>query len=86
MIGSAYPPMRGGEPAWPPLAMFKAVLLSIWYDFPDVKLVEMLEDRASFRRFCGFLRHRVTCFPDCYHSKVESGSFLGRTPILDHPA
>ncbi|MEH6949983.1 hypothetical protein V4R08_01295 [Nitrobacter sp. NHB1] len=21
-----------GEPAWPPLAMFKALLLSIWYD------------------------------------------------------
>ncbi|MGH7014778.1 MAG: transposase [Stellaceae bacterium] len=29
-----------GEPAWPPLAMFKALLLSIWYDLSDVKLVE----------------------------------------------
>jgi IS5 family transposase len=27
-----------GELAWPPLAMFKALLLSIWYDLPDVKL------------------------------------------------
>jgi IS5 family transposase len=43
-----------GEPAWPPLAMFKALLLSIWYDLSDVKLAEALDDRASFRRFCGF--------------------------------
>lgn len=43
-----------GEPAWPPLAMFKALLLSIWYDLSDVKLADALEDRASFRRFCGF--------------------------------
>ncbi len=38
-----------GEPAWPPLAMFKALLLSIWYDLSDVKLAEALDDRASFR-------------------------------------
>ncbi|WP_234833335.1 transposase, partial [Sinorhizobium meliloti] len=43
-----------GEPAWPPLALFKAMLLSIWYDLSDVKLAEALEDRGSFRRFCGF--------------------------------
>ena len=43
-----------GEPAWPPLAMFRALLLSIWYDLSDVKLAEALDDRASFRRFCGF--------------------------------
>lgn len=45
---------RKGEQAWPPLAMFKALLLSIWYDLSDVKLAEALDDRASFRRFCGF--------------------------------
>lgn len=43
-----------GEPAWPPVAMFKALLLSVWYDLSDVKLAEALDDRASFRRFCGF--------------------------------
>lgn len=43
-----------GEPAWLPLAMFKVLLLSIWYDLSDVKLAETLDDRASFRRFCGF--------------------------------
>ncbi|MEJ0050897.1 MAG: IS5 family transposase [Methylovirgula sp.] len=43
-----------GEPAWPPLSLFKAMLLSIWYDLSDVKLAEALDDRGSFRRFCGF--------------------------------
>ena len=47
-------PATKGEPAWPPLAMFKALLLSIWYDLSDVKLAEALYDRASFRRFRGF--------------------------------
>jgi transposase, IS5 family len=43
-----------GELAWPPLAMFKALLLAVWHDLSDVKLAEALDDRASFRRFCGF--------------------------------
>jgi len=43
-----------GEAAWPPVAMFKALLLAVWYDLSDVKLAEALDDRASFRRFCGF--------------------------------
>src|SRR5271156_2153275 len=43
-----------GEPAWPPLALFKAMLFAVWYDLSDVKLAEALDDRASFRRFCGF--------------------------------
>lgn len=53
LLGSLYP-SRKGEPAWPPLAMFKALLLAVWYDLSDVKLAEALDDRASFRRFCGF--------------------------------
>ena len=47
-------PASKGEPAWPPLAMFKALLLAVWYDLSDVKLAEALDDRGSFRRFCGF--------------------------------
>src|SRR5437868_5469995 len=47
-------PAAKGEPAWPPLALFKALLLAVWYDLSDVKLAEALDDRASFRRFCGF--------------------------------
>lgn len=36
------------------------MLLSIWYDLSDVKLAEALDDRASFRRFCGFFRSELT--------------------------
>jgi transposase, IS5 family len=43
-----------GESAWPPLALFRALLLAVWHDLSDVKLAEALADRASFRRFCGF--------------------------------
>jgi hypothetical protein len=43
-----------GEPAWPPMALFKAMLLLIWYTLSDVKLAEALDDRGSFRRCCGF--------------------------------
>ena len=49
-----------GEAAWPPLALFKALLIAVWYDLSDVKLSESLEDRASFRRFCGFSAHVPT--------------------------
>jgi transposase, IS5 family len=43
-----------GELGWPPLALFKALLLAVWHDLSDVKLADAIEDRASFRRFCGF--------------------------------
>jgi IS5 family transposase len=49
-----------GEPAWPPLALFKALLLATWHDLSDVALAEALADRASFRRFCGFSRDDAT--------------------------
>jgi transposase, IS5 family len=52
-LAGIYPAAKG-EPAWPPLALFRALLLAIWHDLSDVKLAEALEDRASFRRFCGF--------------------------------
>ncbi|MBA4044163.1 MAG: hypothetical protein C0471_07070 [Erythrobacter sp.] len=53
-------PVSKGEPAWPPVAMFRALLLSIWYDLSDVKLAEALDDRSSFRRFCGFSASEAT--------------------------
>ena len=49
-----------GEPAWPPLALFKALLLSVWHDLSDVRLAEALADRGSFRRFCGFSSSEAT--------------------------
>jgi transposase, IS5 family len=53
-------PVAKGEKAWPPLSMFKALLLATWYDLSDVALAEALSDRASFRRFCGFARDEDT--------------------------
>jgi len=49
-----------GEPGWPPLALFRALLLATWHDLSDVRLAEALDDRASFRRFCGFAAHEAT--------------------------
>ena len=49
-----------GQAGWPPLALFKALLLSMWYDLSDVKLAEALDDCASFRWFCGFPRSEAT--------------------------
>lgn len=46
-----------GEPGWPPLALFRALLLATWHDLSDVRLAKALDDRASFRRFCGFATH-----------------------------
>lgn len=59
LLAPLYPSTKG-EPAWPPLAMFKALLLAVWHDLSDVKLAEALEDRASFRRFCGFAAQEAT--------------------------
>jgi transposase, IS5 family len=49
-----------GEKAWPPLAMFKGLLLATWHDLSDGMLAAALLDRASFRRFCGFARDEAT--------------------------
>jgi len=49
-----------GELGWPPLALFRALLLATWHDLSDVRLTEALDDRASFRRFCGFAAHEAT--------------------------
>lgn len=42
-----------GEAAYPPLMMFKLVLLQRWYDLSDPAMEEALADRLSFRRFAG---------------------------------
>ena len=49
-----------GELGWPPLALFRALLLATWHDLSDVRLAEALDDRTSFRRFCGFAAHEPT--------------------------
>ncbi|AYG68283.1 IS5 family transposase [Rhizobium sp. CCGE531] len=42
-----------GRPAYPPLMMFKALLLQSLYGLSDMELEEALYDRLSFRRFVG---------------------------------
>ena len=40
-----------GEKAWPPLIMFKALLLQSWYDLSDPQLEKQLARDLLFRRF-----------------------------------
>jgi IS5 family transposase len=42
------------------LALFKAMLIAVWYDPSDVKLAEALDGRALWRRFCGFSTQEPT--------------------------
>lgn len=42
-----------GRPAYPPLLMFKALLLQSLYGLSDAELEDALIDRLSFRRFVG---------------------------------
>ena len=42
-----------GEAAYPPVMMFKVLLLQRWYGLSDPAMEEALSDRLSFRRFAG---------------------------------
>jgi transposase, IS5 family len=44
---------RTGRPSYPPLCLFKALLVQQWYGLSDPGLEEALSDRLSFRRFVG---------------------------------
>lgn len=44
---------KKGEQAWPPLLMFKSMLLQSWYNLSDPKLEEQLARDLLFRRFVG---------------------------------
>lgn len=48
---SLYSHTAGGRPAFPPVMLFKAVLLQKWYNLSDPAAEEAIEDRQSFRRF-----------------------------------
>lgn len=43
-----------GAPPFPPLPMFKILLLQQWYTLSDEGVEAAVDDRLSFRRFCGF--------------------------------
>jgi IS5 family transposase len=58
-----------GERGWSPLALLtalralpgaRALLLASWHELSDVTLAEALDERAGFRRFCGFAAHEPT--------------------------
>jgi IS5 family transposase len=44
---------RRGRPSYPPLIMFKALLLQQWYGLSDPSLEEAIMDRISFQQFLG---------------------------------
>jgi IS5 family transposase len=49
-----------GRPPFPPIVMFRALLLAQWYDLSDRDLEEALCDRLSFRRFVGLGLEQAT--------------------------
>jgi IS5 family transposase len=52
MLQELYPSHRG-RPSYPPLLLFKALLLQQWYGLSDPGLEEAIRDRLSFQRFLG---------------------------------
>jgi len=46
-------PAERGAPGYPPLVLFRALLLAQWYGLSDERLEDELADRSSFRRFVG---------------------------------
>lgn len=42
-----------GKLAWPPLMMFKAMLLQSWYELSDPQLEKQIARDLLFRRFIG---------------------------------
>lgn len=67
---------KKGEQAWPPLMMFKALLLQSWYNLSDPQLEKQLARDLMFRRFVGLsLADRVpdhsTLWRFRNHPKIE---------------
>jgi IS5 family transposase len=60
LLGGLVKPKAKGEAAYPPLVLFKALLLQRWHGLSDPQLEAALSDRLSFLRFCGLsLEDRV---------------------------
>src|SRR6516165_3014085 len=49
----AIPIAAEGEPSYPPLVMFKVLLLQRWYGLSDPAMEAALSDRLSFMAFAG---------------------------------
>lgn len=52
LLGGVYASATG-RPSYPPLVLFKVLLLQGWYGLSDPAMEEALADRLSFRRFAG---------------------------------
>ena len=48
---------KGGRPSYPPVVLFKVLLLQQWYGLSDPMAEEAISDRLSFRRFLGLGLH-----------------------------
>ncbi|MBV9510029.1 MAG: transposase, partial [Caulobacteraceae bacterium] len=76
LLSGLVKPRAKGEAAYPPLVLFKALLLQRWHGLSDPQLEAALSDRLSFLRFCGLsLEDRV---PD--HSTL----WRFRQKLADH--
>lgn len=70
-----------GRAAWPPLVLFKALVLQSLYGLSDRELEEALCDRLSFRRFCGLSLadsvpdHTVLCR---FRNELSAGGHVER--------
>ena len=53
LLSGLVKPHSRGEAAYPPLVLFKAMLLQRWHGLSDPQLEAALSDRLSFLRFCG---------------------------------
>jgi transposase, IS5 family len=53
LLLSVIPVAAKGEPSYPPLMMFKVLLLQRWYGLSDPAMEAALFDRVSFLRFAG---------------------------------
>jgi len=72
---------RKGEASYPPLVMFKVLLLQRWHGLSDPGLEAALRDRLSFMRFAGFSLDDPT--PD--HSTIwRFRDMLGRHGLFEH--
>jgi len=60
LLSGLVKPKAKGEASYPPLVLFKALLLQRWHGLSDPQLEAALSDRLSFLRFCGLsLEDRV---------------------------
>ena len=50
---------KDGRPSYPPVMLFKVLLLQQWYGLSDPMAEEAIADRLSFRRFLGLGLHEI---------------------------